>query len=171
MITRIADDHLLKMTMAGKTEKHVVSASAIIPARRERVYSLLANYRDGHARILPRQFSELVVEQGGIGSGTVIRFQMTLLGKKQNYHATVSEPEPGRVLVETYSDPDGTITTFTVDAGNAPAASKVTISTEFPVQSGIAGSLEKMFATLILRPIFRKELENLARVATGPFGF
>lgn len=157
--------------MAGKTEKHVVSASAIIPARRERVYSLLANYRDGHARILPKQFSELVVEQGGIGSGTVIRFQMTLLGRKQNFHAVVAEPEPGRVLVESFTEPEGTITTFTVDAGSAPADSKVTITTEMPVRSGILRSVEKMFATLMLRPIFKKELENLARVATGPFGF
>lgn len=157
--------------MEGKTERHMVSASAIIPARRERVYSLLANYRDGHPRILPKQFSGLVVEAGGIGSGTLIRFQMTLLGKKQNFHAAVTEPEPGRMLVESYSDPEGTITTFTVDAGNAPADSKVTISTELPVRSGIIGSLEKMFVTLLLQPIYRKELENLARVATGPFGF
>ena len=157
--------------MAGTTEKHIVSVSAIIPARRERVYSLLANYRDGHARILPRQFSNLVVEQGGVGGGTVIRFQMTLLGKKQNYHATVTDPKPGCLLIETYSDPEGTITTFAVDAGTAPADSKVTIATEMPVRSGILGSIEKVFATLLLRPIYRRELENLARVATGPFGF
>jgi len=130
---------------------------------------LLANYRDGHPRILPRQFSDLVVEEGGIGGGTVIRFQMTVLGRKQNFNAAVTEPEPGRVLVETYLDPAGTITTFTVDPGTAPADSNVTISTEVPVRSGIRGSIEKMFATLLLRPIFRKELENLARVATGPF--
>jgi hypothetical protein len=154
-----------------KPERHVISASAIIPARRERVYSLLANYRDGHPRILPKQFSGLAVEEGGIGSGTVICFQMTLLGKKQNFRAAITEPEPGRVLVETYMDPEGTITTFTVDAGTAPADSNVTISTELPVRSGILGSMEKMFATLLLRPIYRKELENLARVATGPFGF
>lgn len=157
--------------MAGSAEKHMVSASAIIPARRERVYSLLANYRDGHPRILPKQFSGLVVEAGGIGSGTVIRFRMTLLGKKQNFRATITEPEPGRLLVESYSDPAGTITTFSVDAGNAPADSKVTISTELPVRSGIIGSLDKMLANLLLRPIYRQELENLARVATGPFGF
>lgn len=155
----------------NKAGKHLIRASAIIPARRERVYSLLANYRDGHARILPKQFSDLVVEQGGIGGGTVIRFQMTLLGKKRNFRAAIAEPEPGRMLVESYIDPEGTITAFTVDSGNAPADSKVTISTELPVRSGILGSMEKMFATLLLRPIYRKELENLARVATGPFGF
>lgn len=140
----------------------------LFPARRERVYSLLANYRDGHARILPRQFSDLVVEQGGIGAGTVIRFQMTLFGKKQTLGASVTEPEAGRVLVETYLN--GAVTTFTVDPGTAPADSRVTISTELPVRSGFPGWIEFKLSTLLLRPIYCKELQNLARVATGPFG-
>jgi len=63
-----------------KPSKHVVTASAVVPARRERVYSLIANYRDGHPRIVPQQFSGMVGEQGGIGAGTVIRFQMSRLG-------------------------------------------------------------------------------------------
>ena len=148
----------------------MISASAIIPARRERVYSLIANYRDGHARILPRQFSGLMVEQGGIGAGTVIRFQMRVLGKTQVFRAIVTEPEAGRVLVETYLDGNGAVTTFTVDPGTAPADSRVTISTELPVRSGVAGWIERKLSALLLRPIYRKELENLARVATGPFG-
>jgi hypothetical protein len=148
----------------------MISASAIIPARRERVYSLIANYRDGHARILPRQFSDLVVEQGGIGAGTLIRFQMSVLGKKETFRASVTEPEPGRVLVETYLDSNGAVTTFTVDPGTAPADSRVTISTELPLRTGVLGWIERKFSTLMLRPIYRKELENLARVATGPFG-
>jgi hypothetical protein len=148
----------------------MISASALIPARRERVYSLIANYRDGHARILPRQFSDLVVEQGGIGAGTLIRFQMSVLGKKETFRASVTEPEPGRVLVETYLDSNGAVTTFTVDPGTAPADSRVTISTELRVRSGVLGWIERKFSTLMLRPIYRKELENLARVATGPFG-
>jgi Polyketide cyclase / dehydrase and lipid transport len=150
-------------------EKHVISASAVIPARRERVYSLIANYRDGHPRILPKQFSNLVVEQGGVGAGTLIRFQMSLLGRKQNFRAAVTEPEPGRVLIETYLDANGTITIFTVDPGTAPADSRVTISTELPVHSGFVGFLERKFSTFLLRPIYLRELENLARVATGPF--
>ncbi|HTW30489.1 MAG TPA: SRPBCC family protein [Candidatus Sulfotelmatobacter sp.] len=153
-----------------KHEKHIISASAIVPARRERVYALIANYRDGQARILPRQFTGLTVEQGGIGAGTVIRFQMKFLGMTRNLRAAVTEPEPGRVLVETDLDSNGFITRFTVDAGDAPADSRVTISTEFPVRSGIPGWIERKVSTLLLRPIFKKELENLARVATGPFG-
>jgi hypothetical protein len=154
----------------GKTDKHIITASAIIPARRERVYSLIANYQDGHARILPKQFSDLVVEQGGVGAGTIIRFEMSLLGKKQTFRAAITEPEPGRVIVETYLEPEGTVTTFTVDPGTAPADSRVTISTELPVRSGIRGLVEKTLSTLLLRPIYAQELVNLARVATGPFG-
>ena len=154
----------------NKPEKHVVSASAIIPARRERVYSLIANYHDGHPRIVPKQFSNLTVEQGGVGAGTIIRFQMSIFGKKQNCRAAISEPEPGRVLVETYLDSTGAVTTFTVDPGTAPADSRVTISTQLPVRNGFLGQMERTFATLLLRPLYKKELENLARVATGPFG-
>ncbi len=150
-----------------KTRKHIISASAVIPARRERVYSLIANYQDGHPRILPKQFSNLIVEQGGIGAGTVIRFQMSFFGKKQNFRGVVTEPEPGRVLVETYED--GAVTSFIVDPGTAPADSRVTIKTELPVRSGFLGSIEGMLAGLLLRPIYTTELQNLARVATGPF--
>ena len=153
-----------------RTEKHIIIASAIIPARRERVYSLLANYQDGHPRILPKQFSNLIVEQGGIGAGTIIRFQMTLLGRKQSFRAAITEPEPGRVLVETDLDTNGAVTTFIVDPGTAPADSHVTIRTELPVRDGFLGHIEGVFAGMLLRPIYAKELQNLARVATGPFG-
>ena len=156
--------------MESKPERHTVSASAVIPARRERIYSLISNYKDGHRRILPKQFTSLQVEEGGVGAGTVIRFQMSLLGRKQTFRAAVTEPEPGRVLVETYLDSNGAVTTFTVNPGSAPADSRVTISTELPVRAGFFGKIERTLTTLLLRPIYVKELENLARVATGPFG-
>jgi hypothetical protein len=155
---------------SDKTEKHIITASAIIPARRERVYSLIANYQDGHSRILPKQFSDLIVEQGGVGAGTIIRFQVNILGRKQTFRAAVTEPEPGRVLVETDLDNNGVVTTFIVDPGTAPADSRVTISTVLPVRRGVPGFIEKMLSTFLLRPIYAQELVNLARVATGPFG-
>jgi len=154
----------------NKPEKHIVAASALIPARRERVYSLIANYHDGHTRIVPKQLSGLVVEQGGIGAGTVIRFQMSILGKKQTFRATITEPDPGRVLVETDLDTNGAVTTFTVDPGTAPGDSRVTISTQLRVRRGLLGFVEKTFSTLLLRPMYVQELANLSRLATGPFG-
>lgn len=155
--------------MNNKTDKHLITASAIIPARRERVYSIIANYKDGHPRIVPKQFSSMVVEQGGVGAGTVIRFQMSVFGKKQAFRAAITEPEPGRVLVETDLETNGAVTTFTVDPGTAPADSRVTISTLLPVRTGFLGMMEKKLSTLLLRPIYAQELANLARVATGPF--
>lgn len=153
----------------NKPDTHVITASVIIPARRERVYALIADYKDGHPRIVPKQFSNLAVEQGGIGAGTVIRFQMSVFGKKQSFRAAVTEPDPGRVLVETDLDANGAVTTFTVEQGTAPADSRVTISTSLRVRNGFLGFIEKQLATLLLRPLYVKELENLARVATGPF--
>jgi hypothetical protein len=91
-------------------------------------------------------------------------------GRKLPFRAAITEPEPGRVLVESYLDNNGAVTTFTIDPGSAPADSRVTISTELPVRAGLLGRIERALTTLLLRPIYVKELENLARVATGPFG-
>ena len=100
--------------------KHLISASANIPAPPQRAYSILANYRDEHPRILPPQFSNLAVEKGGIGAGTVIRFNMRVFGRKRSFRAAVTEPEPGRVLVETDLDTNRAVTTFIVDSGAVP---------------------------------------------------
>jgi len=94
---------------------------------------------------------------------------MSVLGKKQTFRAAITEPEPGRVLVETDLDTNGAVTTFTVDPGTAPANSRVTISTVMAVRGGLQGWIEKTMATLLLRPMYNQELANLARVATGPF--
>jgi hypothetical protein len=148
--------------------KHIVTASAHIPARRERVHSVIANYPDGHPRVVPKQFTGMVVEHGGIGAGTIIRFQMRIFGRKQTFRAAITEPEPGRMLVETDLDANGAVTTLTVNPDAAPADCQVTISTELKVRGGVMGVIERTLSTLLLRPLYIKELENLARVATGP---
>src|SRR3954469_19904465 len=135
--------------MESNNHIQILRAAGLIPARRERVYNIIANYREGHPRILPKQFSNLVVEQGGVGAGTVIRFQMGVLGRKQTFRAAITEPEPGRVLVETYLDGNGAVTTFTVNPGSAPADSQVTISTEIPVRAGFLGKIERTLTTLL----------------------
>ena len=141
---------------------HTVSAAASIDAAPQRVYALLADYREGHPGILPAQFSDLVVEQGGTGAGTVIRFRMRSMGKTQNFRAAVTEPEPGRVLAESYLDGNGAVTTFTVDPIREGTVSQVTISTTLPLHTGIRGAIERFFATRYLRPIYQRELQLLA---------
>src|SRR5438067_1767432 len=100
---------------SGSKPKHVITATAVVPAQPSRVYAVIADYHNGHPHILPKQFSEMVVEKGGVGRGTIIRFQMSVFGRKQTFRAAISEPEPGRVLAETDLDNNGAVTTFVVD--------------------------------------------------------
>ncbi len=45
--------------------QHTISASALVPAPAREVYAIIADYRDGHPKILPRPpFVSLEVEQG-----------------------------------------------------------------------------------------------------------
>ncbi len=141
--------------------KYEVEASAVIAASPERVYSYLADYRNGHPHILPPEyFQNLEVEHGGSGSGTVVRFDMLAMGSRRSFRAIVTEPEPGRVLAESYPD-TGALTTFTVDPGGAQSA-RVTISTVVPSKTGFAGTVERMLSRMYLRKVFRRELALLA---------
>src|SRR5204863_2277113 len=83
-----------------------VSGSLRIAAPPARLYGIISDYRNGHPHILPKQFSNLRVESGsGVGAGTTIRFEVTMMGRTDRNKAIVSEPEPGRVLVETNLEP------------------------------------------------------------------
>jgi hypothetical protein len=138
-----------------------VSESAVIQAPPARVYNILADYHQHHPRIVPPQyFKKIEVLQGGVGAGTRTRIEMRVLGVTRVFEHVVSEPEPGRVLVE--SEPDGsTATTFTVDPAGA-AATHLTISTELKGRGGIAGAIERWLSARVLPGIYRAELARIA---------
>ena len=146
----------------GSKAKHVITATAVVPAQPSRVYALIADYHNGHPHILPKQSSEMVVEKGGVGRGTIIRFQMSVFGRKQTFRAAISEPEPGRVLAETDLDTNGAVTTFVVDPDPGSGHSRVTIKTELSVRKGIAGNIERFLSTRRLHPMYERELGLLA---------
>ncbi len=152
--------------------QHHVTASALIPAPAQQIYALIADYHVGHPSILPKPyFLSLDVIKGGVGAGTVITFQMQLMGRVQTFHGVVSEPEPGRVLVETYSNPDS-VTTFTVEprdevAHDGGSQAYVTITTQTIVPDGPLGTVQGWLTTQLLRPIYLKELDQLAAVAVA----
>ncbi|HEX6069335.1 MAG TPA: SRPBCC family protein [Longimicrobiaceae bacterium] len=143
-----------------------VSATALIPAAPPDVYAILADYREGHDRIIPRPpFVSLEVEQGGVGAGTVIRVRLRLLGRVVAYRAVVTEPVPGRILAET--NENGYMTSFTVERTEEGGVSRVTIATETPRRGRVATALERWLLTRLLRPVYVRELELLAGVAAG----
>jgi uncharacterized protein YndB with AHSA1/START domain len=135
-------------------ERHIAAPAAT-------VYRYLADYREHHPRILPPAFSNLRVEQGGIGEGTIITFEMKLGGSTRSVHQRVSEPEPGRVLAEADAQA-GAVTTFTVTPEGPE--SRVRIETTWQPR-GLAGLLERLFAPRMLPPLYADELERLDRYA------
>lgn len=138
-----------------------VKSCAVIPAPPSIVYGLIADYLESHPRILPRRyFEDLKVEEGGVGAGTRIRFFMRSFGVRRLFRARISEPEPGRRLVETY-DPTGMTTTFTVDGQGGGQTSLVTIATRY-ARRGPAGWIERLLAPRFLRKVFAAELELLS---------
>jgi hypothetical protein len=145
--------------------KHSLSASKLISSAAHTVYDLIADYRNGHPRILPKPyFISLEVEQGGYGAGTIINYHMQLMGRIQSFHSTITEPEPGHILVETEKN-TGTVTTFTVDPRLSGQEAFVTITTTTDVPNGILGKIQGWLTTRLLRPIYEKELDQLAAVA------
>jgi len=150
-------------------KQYRATASRTIEAPAELVYRILADYRRGHPSILPKPyFLSLEVERGGFGAGTVINFRMKLLGRIQSFRAAITEPEQGRVLVETSLGEGGEATTFIVEPVNENKRTDVTITTErTTVRDGAPGALERLLTTMLLQRIYKKELKELARVCEG----
>jgi hypothetical protein len=138
--------------------------SSIIAADAAKVYGVFADYRGGHARIIPPDFFRgLTVISGGRGVGTVISVRTLMFGRERLLRMTVAEPEPGRVLTETDRD-TGMSTSFTVEPVNGGKC-KVTIATAWVAQPGLAGLMESWLAPAVLRKIYHQELVLLARAA------
>ena len=148
--------------MAGYT----VQASAHIDAPPATVYGIIADYHVGHPSILPKGFRNLLVEAGGVGAGTIITFEAHAFGSITRFRGAVTEPQPGRVLVETYTEPSPSQTTFTVVPG-ANGGTDVTFFSELTSRDGLAGMIERFVSTRLLKKLYAEELQNLASRATA----
>src|SRR5687768_345184 len=138
-------------------------ASQIIDAPPAAVYAVLRDYHVGHPAIVPKPYFEkvVIVEGSGTGEGTVIDVYMNVMGQKVVYRETVTEPEPGRVLVETDAVA-GVASTFTVDPVEGGTRSRVTIASDWRRSPGFKGFMESLMNPSIGRRIFTKELAQIA---------
>ena len=139
-----------------------VRTSRVINARPDDIYNIIADYHAGHQAILPEPyFKEMTLEEGGYGAGTVIRVVMKVFGRTYRYHMIVTEPKPGRIIVETdlHTGQESRFIITPVDGGQK---SDVTIAATFPGKPGLAGLMERLFKPRITRSIFDKELQKLA---------
>lgn len=146
--------------------------AAILDAKPEDVYATIADYRNGHPHIVPPDtFSDMCVEQGGYGEGTVIRFKMKSLGVVQEFHHRVTEPEPGRVLVEQDIDSaQHVVTIFTVTPVENGEKSHVEIMTTMNASPGVRGVIERFVVSVLNPRVYRKELKLLEAVAQKHVG-
>ena len=143
----------------------VVSVSGRVEAPTDVVYGILRDYVRHHPQILPDRFTALTVEEGGIGAGTVFDLSVTVLGRTQQMHMVVDEPEPGHVLMESDTS-DGTVTTFTVEP-DGHDHSMVTIETTWQPATGMSAIVDRGVKPHYLRRLYRQELRNLDKYARG----
>jgi hypothetical protein len=149
-----------------KMNEYQATASAIVDASPEKVYRIISDYHQGHPAILPsRYFAKLDVIGGGRGAGTEVTVHMKVFGVKALYHLEVSEPEPGRLLVEE-DETAGVHTSFAVEPVNGGNQARVTISTQARTSPGLKGVVEKWMNPWVTRRIYQEELQQLARVAS-----
>lgn len=134
----------------------------LVGAPAEHTYRCIADFRVHHPRFLPPAFSDLLVEQGGVGAGTIYTFRLTAGGRTRGYRMRVEEPDPGRRMVE--SDTESSLaTTWTVTPEGQ--ACRVRIETRWQGAGGVGGVFERLFAPRVLRGIYADELERLDRYA------
>jgi hypothetical protein len=142
-----------------------IEQSAPVRADASIVYPLIADYHNGHPRIIPAPyFRNLKVVKGGFGAGTEITFEMVAFGRVTPTFAVITEPEPGRVLVESYPE-TGVVTTFRVEP--VDHACIVTISTDFPMKPGLGGFIERLLLKPFLLKVYTAELKQIEQVARG----
>lgn len=148
-------------------ERISAKAVEILNAPAKDVYATIADYHGGHPGILPgKNLYDLQVEQGGYGVGTIIRFKARILGVEQAFHHRVSEPEPGRVLVEQDIEPGQDVTTtFTVTPLENGNKARVEIQTTMKPSAGLRGIVERLIVPRANASIYRKELRLLETVA------
>jgi uncharacterized protein YndB with AHSA1/START domain len=134
------------------------------------VYSVLADYTTQHPLIMPAPpFSNLQVETGGVGAGTVFHITLRMLGRQQRLHMRVAEPEPGHVLTETNLD-TGVVTEFSVTPAAAGSRTLARISSEWETDGGVRGLADRLVAPLLMGRIFAKQLRQLDRYMASTDG-
>lgn len=138
-----------------------VSQHIRVGASPAKVYRILSDYNDGHRQILPpKYFGPLTVEHGGVGDGTVINVAIRVFGQTRTIRAAITEPVPGRQMVERDLD-TGSTTIFDVAPASGGDATDVTITTILDARAGLGGAAERAVTRWLLPRIFRAELERL----------
>ncbi len=143
-----------------------VETSRVIPAQAEKIYAVLTDYEVGHRAILPKPyFTDMIIEKGGQGAGTIALVHMNVMGSKRSFRLETFEPDPGRILEEVDKE-NGVTTRFILDSLQEGGC-RVTIASDVQTPPGLRGFIERLLNPSITRRIYNQELSNLADYVAG----
>jgi carbon monoxide dehydrogenase subunit G len=133
------------------------SQSIDINAAPEQVLTALSDYQTVRPNILPGQYLDYAVLEGGVGAGTVAKWTLQAT-KKRSRNVQASVDLVGSTITETDAN-SSMITTYQVQPAGSGA--KVTTVTTWQGAGGIGGFFEKTFAPKGLAKIQAELLGNL----------
>lgn len=139
--------------------KVTASTSKTIAQAPDRVLAALADYETVRPRILPEQYRDYAVVEGGQGSGTVVQWILQATSKRSR-NMKMSVTVEGMQIVERDAN-SSLVTTWTVAPSGS--GSEVTVLTEWDGAGGIGGFFEKIFAPRGLNAIQAQTLTNLQK--------
>ncbi|MEV0476965.1 SRPBCC family protein, partial [Streptomyces prunicolor] len=123
------------MAQVEATTERVVAADA------EAVFDALADYSGTRAKVLPEQFSEYEVREGGDGEGTLVHWKLQATSKRvRDCLLEVSEPTDGE-LVE--KDRNSTMVTTWRVTPAGEGKSRVVVTSTWNGATGIGGFFER----------------------------
>ncbi|WP_262705376.1 MULTISPECIES: SRPBCC family protein [Streptomyces] len=132
----------------------------IVTGKPEDVFDAIADYRDTRPRLLPQQFSEYEVREGGDGEGTVVHWKLQATSKRvRDCLLEVSEPSDGRLVEKDRNS--SMVTTWTVTPAGE-GKSRVVVTSTWTGATGIGGFFERTFAPKGLARIYDELLAKLA---------
>jgi hypothetical protein len=143
----------------------VATAERVVNAPVERVRSALADYADTRPRILPEQFSDYVVQSGGVGAGTRVHWRFAATSKRVREQVLEVTQPAEDTLVET-DTASSMVTVWTVRPADA-GTSTVSVRTTWNGAGGIGGFFERTFAPKGLRRVYLAMLERLDAELAG----
>ncbi|MBC3982387.1 SRPBCC family protein [Streptomyces sp. AC536] len=132
----------------------------IIRAGAEDVFDALADYNGTRQRVMPEQFSEYEVREGGDGEGSLVHWKLQATSKRvRDCLVEVTEPTEGQ-LVE--KDRNSTMVTTWIVTPAGEGSSRVVVTSTWAGAGGIGGFFERTFAPKGLGRIYDALLTRLA---------
>jgi hypothetical protein len=128
-----------------------------------KVFTALADYVNVRPNILAPEFTDYQVLERGVGAGTRIGYNLHATKKRvRAVEAAVTEPTPGRQLLETDSRSSLLVLWDVVAADGG--GSRVTVRVNWQGAGGVGGFFERRFAPAGIRRIYTTELGRLGTV-------